>query len=199
LFISFSRRLGLLHHQGPLCFLLSLPQNLGADSHPLPCNLLLQHLVHRLCQLEVHRLQLPRLQHLWLPILLLLNLPVIHRCILPARCRCSIHDNAVADEPGCDTDEIMHMFAASGVYIEMSPWPPPFTMMGRQGYDAALKITLSRGQLKCKNGRMIRTYLSWIQPVTPSFKAKIRCSSYVCLGSSCHTYDQNVSTENQCL
>jgi hypothetical protein len=35
--------------------------------------------------------------------------------------------------------------------------------------------------------------------VTPGFKAKTRCSSYVCLGSSCHTYGQNVSTENQCL
>jgi hypothetical protein len=56
------------------------------------------------------------------------------------------------------------MFAASGVYIVMSPWPPPFTMMGRQGYTAALKITLSRGQLKCKKGRMMRTCLSWIQP-----------------------------------
>jgi hypothetical protein len=35
--------------------------------------------------------------------------------------------------------------------------------------------------------------------VTPGFKAKTRCSSYVCLGSSCHTYCQNVNTENQCL
>jgi hypothetical protein len=35
--------------------------------------------------------------------------------------------------------------------------------------------------------------------VTHSFKAKTRCSSYVCLGSSCHTYGQNISTENQCL
>jgi hypothetical protein len=40
-----------------------------------------------------------------------------------------------------ENDEIMHIFAASGVYIEMSPWPPPFTMMGRQGYAATLKIT----------------------------------------------------------
>jgi hypothetical protein len=39
----------------------------------------------------------------------------------------------------------MHMFAALGVYIQMSPWPTPFTMMGRQDCDAALKITLSRG------------------------------------------------------
>jgi hypothetical protein len=30
-----------------------------------------------------------------------------------------------------ENDEIMKMFAASGVSIEMSPWPPPFTMMGR--------------------------------------------------------------------
>jgi hypothetical protein len=41
-------------------------------------------------------------------------------------------------------DEIMHIFAASGVYIKMFPSPPPFTMIGRQGYAAALKITLSR-------------------------------------------------------
>jgi hypothetical protein len=35
--------------------------------------------------------------------------------------------------------------------------------------------------------------------VTLGFKIKIRCSSYVCPGLSCHTYDQNVNTENQCL
>jgi hypothetical protein len=29
--------------------------------------------------------------------------------------------------------------------------------------------------------------------VTPGFKAKTRCSSYVCLGTICHTYDQNYS------
>jgi hypothetical protein len=62
-----------------------------------------------------------------------------------------------------ENDEIMHIFVASSVYIQMSPWPPPFTMMGRQGCDAALKITLSRGSLKCKKGRMMRTCLSWIQ------------------------------------
>jgi hypothetical protein len=33
----------------------------------------------------------------------------------------------------------------------------------------------------------------------PVFKTKTRCSSYVCPGSSCHTYGQNVSTEYQCL
>jgi hypothetical protein len=35
--------------------------------------------------------------------------------------------------------------------------------------------------------------------VTPGFKMKTRCSLYVCPGSSCHTYDQNVNTENQRL
>jgi hypothetical protein len=31
------------------------------------------------------------------------------------------------------------------------------------------------------------------------FEAKSRCSSYACPRSSCHTYDQNVNIENQCL
>jgi hypothetical protein len=44
-----------------------------------------------------------------------------------------------------ENDKIIHMFAASGIYIEMSPWPPPFTMMGRQCYVVALQITLSLG------------------------------------------------------
>jgi hypothetical protein len=57
----------------------------------------------------------------------------------------------------------MHMFATSAIYIEMSPWPSPFVMMGRQGYATALKITLSRVWLKCKKGRMMRICLSWIQ------------------------------------
>jgi hypothetical protein len=43
---------------------------------------------------------------------------------------------------GC-SNEIMHMFAASGVYIQMSLWPPPFMMMGREGCGATLKMTLS--------------------------------------------------------
>jgi hypothetical protein len=33
----------------------------------------------------------------------------------------------------------------------------------------------------------------------PVFKAKTRCSSYVCPGSSCYIYGQNLSTEYQCL
>jgi hypothetical protein len=58
-----------------------------------------------------------------------------------------------------ENDESMHMFAASGVYIKMFPWPPPFTMRGRQGYAVSLKLTLSRGQLKCKKGMMMMTCL----------------------------------------
>jgi hypothetical protein len=34
---------------------------------------------------------------------------------------------------------------------------------------------------------------------TRFLRPKTRCSSYVCPGSSCHTYGQNVSTEYQCL
>jgi hypothetical protein len=44
-----------------------------------------------------------------------------------------------------ENDEIMYMFVASGVYIQMSRWPQPFTMMERQGYAVALKIILSQG------------------------------------------------------
>jgi hypothetical protein len=36
------------------------------------------------------------------------------------------------------------MFAASGVYVEMSPRPPPVMMMEIKNHAAALKITLSR-------------------------------------------------------
>jgi hypothetical protein len=56
------------------------------------------------------------------------------------------------------------MFAASGVYIQMSLWPPPLVMMERQGCGVALKMTLSRGQLKCKKRRRMRTSVAWIQP-----------------------------------
>jgi hypothetical protein len=35
--------------------------------------------------------------------------------------------------------------------------------------------------------------------VAPSFKIKTRCSSHICPRSSCHTYGQNINTENQCL
>jgi hypothetical protein len=44
-----------------------------------------------------------------------------------------------------ENDEIMLMFAASGAYIQMTPWPPPFTIMGIHGCGAVLKMTLSRG------------------------------------------------------
>jgi hypothetical protein len=45
-----------------------------------------------------------------------------------------------------ENDEIMHIFAASYDYI--------------RGCDAALKMTLSQGRVKCKNGKMIRTSLT---------------------------------------
>jgi hypothetical protein len=45
-----------------------------------------------------------------------------------------------------------------------------------------------------KREREIRDLMSH-----PVFKAKTRCSSYLCPGSSCHTYGQNVNTEYQCL
>jgi hypothetical protein len=42
-----------------------------------------------------------------------------------------------------------------------------------------------------QHGKYVKRYC-----VTPCFKAKTRTSLYVCLGSSCHTYGQNVNTEN---
>jgi hypothetical protein len=39
----------------------------------------------------------------------------------------------------------------------------------------------------------------WWTSVTPGFNIRTRCSSYVCTGSTCHTYGHNVNTENQCL
>jgi hypothetical protein len=59
---------------------------------------------------------------------------------------------------------MMYMCVASGAYIQMLPWLPPFTVMGRQGCDTVLKMTLSRGRLKYKKGMMIWTSLAWIQP-----------------------------------
>jgi hypothetical protein len=44
------------------------------------------------------------------------------------------------------------MFAASGVYVEMSPRPPPFMMMEIQSYAVALKITLSQGRSNVRTG-----------------------------------------------
>jgi hypothetical protein len=37
-------------------------------------------------------------------------------------------------------------------------------MMERQGCGVALKMTFSRGQLKCKKRRRMRTSVAWIQP-----------------------------------
>jgi hypothetical protein len=53
------------------------------------------------------------------------------------------------------------------------------------------------GRIRCKTVLLDGLWPDEI--VTLSFKIKIRCSSYVCPGSSCHTYGQNVNTKNYCL
>jgi hypothetical protein len=63
-----------------------------------------------------------------------------------------------------------------------------------------MSLSISVGQelwLLCR--RMQIKVLGRRRCVTPGFEAKTRCSSYVCPGSSCHTYGQNVNTEKQCL
>jgi hypothetical protein len=50
------------------------------------------------------------------------------------------------------------------VNIRVPPWPPPFIIRGGHDVVAVWKINLSRGWLKCKKGRMMRTSLLWIQP-----------------------------------
>jgi hypothetical protein len=74
-------------------------------------------------------------------------------------------------------------------------------MVSTQGIDAnskkveaieQLQPGLTRREIQKLAGMM--TTLSH-----PVFETKTRCSSYVCLGSSCHTYGQNVSTEYQCI
>jgi hypothetical protein len=59
------------------------------------------------------------------------------------------------------SDEIM---ATPGANIRVPPWPPPFTIRGGHGVVVVWKINLSRGLLKCKKGRMMRTSLLWIHP-----------------------------------
>jgi hypothetical protein len=44
-----------------------------------------------------------------------------------------------------NNDEVMHMFIVPVAYIRMPPLPPPFTVLGRQGFDVVLNMTLSRG------------------------------------------------------
>jgi hypothetical protein len=86
------------------------------------------------------------------------------------------------------------MFAASGVHIQMSLWPPPFMMMGRQCCGAALKMTLSRGRLKCKKRRMMRTSITWIQP--HSYGAIVRHISNTVISFLCSSINY---LENQLL
>jgi hypothetical protein len=51
-----------------------------------------------------------------------------------------------------------------GANIRVPPCPPPFTIRGGHGGVVVWKMNLSRGRLKCKKGRMMRTSLLWIQP-----------------------------------
>jgi hypothetical protein len=60
-----------------------------------------------------------------------------------------------------EDDEIK---ATPGANIRVPPWPQPFTIRGGHGVVAVWKMNLSRGRLKCKKGRMMRTSLLWIQP-----------------------------------
>ena len=59
-----------------------------------------------------------------------------------------------------EDDEIK---ATLGANIQVPPWPPPFTIRGGHGGVKVWKMNLSRGRLKCKKGRMMRTSLLWIQ------------------------------------
>jgi hypothetical protein len=60
----------------------------------------------------------------------------------------------------------MCTFVALGANIRMPPWPPTFMIMRRHDFDVTLKMSLSRGWLKCKKGRRRMTCLMWIQPHT---------------------------------
>jgi hypothetical protein len=53
-----------------------------------------------------------------------------HCYLLKISSTTTIKPRTVCFQEGKNND-IMHMFAASGVYIQMSMWPPPFMMMGR--------------------------------------------------------------------
>jgi hypothetical protein len=60
-----------------------------------------------------------------------------------------------------EDDEIK---AIPGANIRVPPWPRPFTIRGGHDVVAVWKMNLSRGRLKCKKRRMMRTSLLWIQP-----------------------------------
>jgi hypothetical protein len=69
--------------------------------------------------------------------------------------------NTSAPYASTRSDEIM---ATPGANIQVLPWPPSFTIRGGHGVVAVWKINLSRGRLKYKKGRRMRTSLLWIQP-----------------------------------
>jgi hypothetical protein len=53
-----------------------------------------------------------------------------HCCLRKIYSTMTLKPRIVCFQEG-ENDEILHVFVASGVYIEMSLRPPPFTMMGR--------------------------------------------------------------------
>jgi hypothetical protein len=75
----------------------------------------------------------------------------------------------------------------------------PKTALSTCPGEAVLKV--SNAQRQCKQETWPPDQVAWPADLLshPVFKAKTKCSSYVCPGSSCHTYGQNVSTEYQCL
>jgi hypothetical protein len=72
-------------------------------------------------------------------------------------------------------------------------------MTGSTSLGNAIPAPKSSGDMGSGAARLLLPGSPDSPSVTPGFKAKTRCSSYVCPGSSCHTYGQNVNTENQYL
>jgi hypothetical protein len=73
------------------------------------------------------------------------------------------------------------------------------SVSGRE--EISRKVLLGEGTLCVHGWIRKRTLLyRWLRFCHTRFlRPKTRCSSYVCPGSSCHTYGQNISTEYQCL
>jgi hypothetical protein len=89
-------------------------------------------------------------------------------------------------------------------YVERTPYEictrkcPKLSFLKVWGCEAYVKHLMS-GKLTSKSDKYFFVGVSEGNLSHPVFKAKTRCSSYVCPGSSCYTYGQNVSTEYQCL
>jgi hypothetical protein len=98
---------------------------------------------------------------------------------------------------GVTTRVTMRVVVTTSLMVTLSlasePEPPPLpgTLSGTLLWSGTSLMGLTRLSAWWKGSNN--------SSVTLSFKAKTRCSSYICPGSSCHTYGQNVNTENQCL